>query len=284
MEITFFNGEFIPKAEVKISPDDRGFLFSDGIYEVVRWYEGIFFDMNSHIYRLKRSLGEVRINWNAVDSFASVANELIKQNHLDNQPAMIYLQVTRGAAKRSHYFPSPEVTPTVYSFAWGFTPDTESKKTGIKVMLKEDIRWSRCDIKSVSLLANTMSYQEACQYGLKECIFIRNGLITEGSHSNIFFVIDGILYTHPENNHILSGITRKNVLRIAHEAGIIIREEAVPENRIRFIREAFITNTSSEVTPVIDLGGNSLNDGVPGPLTMKIQEKFDAEIMAMKGL
>ena len=282
MEHTFFNGKFIPKDEVKISPDDRGFLFADGIYEVVRWYEGIFFDMNSHIQRLKRSLGELRINWTAVDDFPSIAMELLKLNNLTNQPAMIYLQVTRGAARRTHYFPSPEVASTVYSYAWGFKPDTESKKTGIKVMLKEDIRWSRCDIKSVSLLANTMSYQEACQNGLKECIFIRNGVITEGSHSNIFFVIDGTLYTHPENNYILSGITRKNVLRIAHEAGINVREEAVPENRIRFIKEAFITNTSSEVTPVTDMGGNSLNDGMPGPVTMRIREKFDAEIRAMQ--
>lgn len=284
MELTFFNGKFIPKDEVKISPDDRGFLFADGIYEVVRWYEGIFFDMNSHLLRLKRSMGELRINWTGVDDFPSIAMELLKLNNLNNQPVMVYLQVTRGAARRSHYFPSPEVTPTVYSYAWGFQPDTESKKTGIKVMLKEDIRWSRCDIKSVSLLANTLSFQEAFQNGLKECIFIRNGLITEGSHSNIFFVIDGTLYTHPENNYILSGITRKNVLRIAHEAGIRIREEAVPENRIRFIKEAFITNTSAEVTPVTDMGGNSLNDGIPGPLTIRIQEKFDAEIRAMQGL
>ena len=284
MELTFFNGKFIPKDEVKISPDDRGFLFADGIYEVVRWYEGVFFDMNSHIQRLKRSLGELRINWNGVEDFPSIAKELLTLNNLNNQPAMIYLQVTRGAARRTHYFPSPEVASTVYSYAWGFQPDTESKKTGIKVMLKEDIRWSRCDIKSVSLLANTMSYQEACQNGLKECIFIRNGLVTEGSHSNIFFVIDGTLYTHPENNYILSGITRKNVLRIAHEAGINVREEAVPENRIRFIKEAFITNTSAEVTPVTDLGGNSLNDGMPGPVTLRIQEKFDAEIKAIHGL
>ena len=140
---------------------------------------------------------------------------------------MVYLQVTRGAARRTHSFPSPEVSPTVYAYAWGFVPDNQLKETGIKVMLKEDIRWSRCDIKSVALLANTLSFQEARENGLKECIFVRNGLITEGSHSNIFFVIDGTLFTHPESNHVLSGITRKNILRIAQESGIKIREEAV---------------------------------------------------------
>ncbi len=196
---------------------------------------------------------------------------------------MIYLQVTRGEAKRSHNFPSPEVLPTVYAYVWGFTPDITSRESGIKVMLKEDIRWSRCDIKSVALLANTISFQEACENGLKECIFVRNGLITEGSHSNIFFVIDKTLYTHPESNHILSGITRKNVLRLAQEAGINIREEAVQENRLRFVQEAFITNTSAEVTPVIELGGNTVGTGLPGEITRLIGEKFNADLLRLKG-
>lgn len=278
MNITYFNGNYIHKDEVKVSPDDRGFLFADGVYEVVRWYEGFFFDMDSHLSRLKRSLRELRIIWNDVELFPALSLELIKQNNLENEPAMIYLQVTRGVAKRSHNFPSPDVPPTVYAYAWGFVPDSLSKESGIKVMLKEDIRWSRCDIKSVALLANTLSFQEAYQVGLKECIFVRNGLITEGSHSNIFFVIDGMLCTHPETNHVLSGVTRKNILRIAHEAGLKIREEAVQENRIRFIKEAFISNTSAEVTPVTVLGGNTIGDGVPGPVTKLIQEKFDREV------
>jgi len=278
MQISYFNGKFLPKDDIKISPDDRGFLFADGVYEVVRWYDGFFFDMDSHLSRLKRSLRELRIHWAEVDTFPSFSNELIKQNNLENQPAMIYLQITRGVATRSHSFPSPEVPPTVYAYAWGFAPDSQSKASGIKVMLKEDIRWSRCDIKSVALLANTLSFQEASQIGLKECIFVRNGLITEGSHSNIFFVIDGMLCTHPENNHILSGVTRKNILRIADELGIKIREEAVQESRIRFIKEAFISNTSGEVIPVIDLGGNTIGDGVPGSVTKLIQEKFDREV------
>jgi D-alanine transaminase len=150
-------------------------------------------------------------------------------------------------------------------------------------MMKEDIRWSRCDIKSVALLPNTLSFQEANEKGLQECIFVRNGLITEGSHSNIFFVIDGILFTYPESNQILSGVTRKNVLRIAEESGIKIRKEALPEERLRFVQEAFITNTSAEVTPVTYIGGNTLNEGIPGPVTRLIVEKFDAEILALRG-
>jgi D-alanine transaminase len=282
METAYFNGKLLPKDEIRISPDDRGFLFADGIYEVVRWYEGSFYDMNSHCIRLKRSLRELRINWADADLFPSFANDLIKHNNLENQPAMVYLQVTRGAARRSHSFPSPEVLPTAFAYAWGFVPDNQSRETGIKVMLKEDIRWSRCDIKSVALLPNTLSFQEASENGLKECIFVRNGIITEGSHSNIFFVIDGALFTHPESNHVLSGITRKNILRIAQESGIKIREEAVHENRIRFIQEAFITNTSAEVTPVIELGGNTLGEGLRGPITRLISDKFDAETRALK--
>jgi D-alanine transaminase len=283
METTYFNGKFIPKEEVRISPDDRGFLFADGVYEVIRWYEGFFYDINSHLTRLKRSLRELRINWPEADSFPTIAGELLKLNKLEDQPAMVYLQVTRGPARRTHSFPSPEVAATSYAYSWGFNPDKASIETGIKVMLKEDIRWSRCDIKSVSLLANTISFQEACENGLKECIFVRNGYITEGSHSNIFFVSNGTLFTHPESNHILSGVTRKNVLRIAQESGINIREEGVQDNRIRFIQEAFITNTSAEVTPVIELGGNMLGDGVPGPITKMICSKFNDEIKTLKG-
>jgi D-alanine transaminase len=283
METAYFNGKLLPKDEIRLSPDDRGFLFADGIYEVVRWYEGFFYDMSSHVIRLKRSLRELRINWSEADSFPAFAGNLIKMNNLENQPAMVYLQVTRGAARRTHSFPSPEVPPTAYAYAWGFIPDRNSMETGIKVMLKEDIRWSRCDIKSVALLPNTLSFQEACENGLKECIFIRNGLITEGSHSNIFFVIDNTLFTHPESNHILSGITRKNILRIAQESGIKIREEALQENRIRLIQEAFISNTSAELTPVTELGGNTIGEGVPGPVTKSIRTKFDNEIKALKG-
>lgn len=283
MDIAYFNGKFVPKSEITLSPDDRGFLFADGIYEVVRWYEGFFYDMTSHVTRLKRSLRELRINWDGADLFPSFALDLIKLNKLENTPSMVYLQVTRGAARRTHSFPSPEVTPTVYANAWGFVPDSQSKESGVKVMLKEDIRWSRCDIKSVALLPNTLSFQEANENGMKECIFVENGMITEGACSNIFFVIDDTLFTHPESNQILSGITRKNILRIAHESGIKIREEAVQENRLRLIQEAFITNTSVEVTPVIDLGGNTIGEGVPGPITKLLCEKFDAEIKALKG-
>lgn len=281
MEIRYYNGKLMPAGDVRISPDDRGFLLADGVYEVIRWYGSFFYDFKSHLERLKRSLGELKISWSGVNDFSSIAGDLIKINQLEDKNAMIYLQVTRGASRRSHCFPVPAVPPTVYAYAWEFTPEEELKKTGIRVMLKEDIRWSRCDIKSIALLANTMSFDEAYQKGLRECVFIRNGKFTEGSHSNIFFVIDGALYTHPESNHILSGVTRRNVIRIANDSGIKVREEAVDEKNLRHIQEAFITNTSSEITPVTDLGGHMPGGGMPGPLTLRLQEKFNAEIKAL---
>lgn len=275
METVFFNGDYISKEDVKISPEDRGFLFGDGIYEVVRWYGKGFLDIEAHLSRLKRSLDETGIIWNDVINFPLIAEELIRKNSLQDKTSMVYIEITRGAAKRSHYFPVPAIKPTVYANAWEFNVDEESSTNGIRVMLKEDIRWSRCDIKSVALLANTMSFNEAYTTGYKECAFTRNGYITECSHSNICFVKNGILYTHPESNYILSGVTRKNVLSLAKSNGIRVIEEPVSSSDS--FDEIFITNTSSEITPVIELGGKLTGRGVPGDLTMFLQEKFRSE-------
>jgi D-alanine transaminase len=282
MEIAYINGNYLPKEEVKISPDDRGFLFADGIYEVIRWYEGFFYDMEGHIARMKRSLREIQVLWPEEDSFPVVARELIRINNLEKSSALIYLQVTRGSAKRTHSFPSPAVAPTVYATAKDFVPENTGKESGTGVMLKEDIRWSRCDIKSVALLPNTLSYQEALDKGFFECAFVRNGIITECSHSNIFFVINGILFTHPESVHILSGITRKNILRVARNAGIPVIEEAVAEKMLGKVQEIFFTNTSGEITPVTKVDNIVVGAGIPGPITRIIRERFNEEICSLK--
>jgi D-alanine transaminase len=282
MGIVYFNGQYMPKDEVKISPDDRGFLFAEGIYEVVRWYENFFFDMPGHLARLKRSLREIKILWPEEDSFPAIAGELISQNKIGKSTALIYLQVTRGAAERTHSFPSPSVNPTVYAFAKDFIPENSGKESGIGVMLKDDIRWERCDIKSIALLPNTMCFQEALEKGFFECAFVKNGIITECSHSNIFFVINGVLFTHPETNQVLSGITRKNIIRIARKAGIPVKEEAVRQEILNKVGEAFISNTSGEVTPVIAVNDLVIGDGKPGPLTRIIRESFNEEIYALK--
>lgn len=281
MEISYFNGRFLQSEEIKISPDDRGFLFAEGIYEVVRWYGGFFFDIESHLVRLKRSLGEIKISWDEAGSFPLIATGLIEKNNLENEEALVYIQVTRGAARRTHAFPSPPVSPTVYSFARRFNPG--KKEQAIGVMLADDIRWSRCDIKSVALLPNTMLFQEALEKGFSECAFVRNGNITECSHSNIFFVSGETLFTHPVSPFILAGITRKNILSIAAREGIPCNEEPIPATSIAKIDEAFISNTSGEITPVIRIDDIVIGKGVPGPVTIRLQEKFRLEISTFKG-
>lgn len=283
MTYAYFNGEFLPKDDVKISPDDRGFLFADGIYEVIRWYEGFFYDMESHMVRLKRSMREIRISWAEADSFPRIAAELIDRNDLNDRPSLIYLQVTRGAAKRTHVFPSPPVEPTVYAFAWGIRPAKEMLSSGVGVILSKDPRWNRCDIKSVSLLPNILHIQKASEAGSMECIFVKDGMMTECAHSNAFFVIAGILFTHPESDSILSGVTRKNIIRIAREAGISVIEIAVSASRLNDIGEAFITNTSFEIVPVISIDNKPVGDGKPGPITKILRERFDNEIAAHGG-
>jgi len=282
MEITYFNGKYIPGEDVCISPDDRGFLFAEGIYEVVRWYNGFFYDMDGHVERMKRSLREIKVRWSEEDSFPFIARELVRLNNFTDSQALVYLQVTRGAARRTHSFPSPEIEPTVYAFARSFVPENQGRESGIAIMLREDIRWSRCDIKSVALLPNTLSYQEALDSGFQECVFTRNGLITECTHSNIFFVINGILFTHPESQFILSGITRKGIIRIARKNGIPVKEEAVGEDILDNVQEVFITNTSGEVTPVIRINDRTIGNGVPGPVTRIIREKFLDQICSIK--
>jgi len=282
MEIAYFNGRYLPKENVNISPDDRGFLFAEGIYEVIRWYEGFFYDMDGHLARLKRGLKEILITWTEEDSFPVIARELVKLNKLEKSSALVYFQVTRGSAKRTHAFPAPPVIPTVYAFAREFVPENKGKESGVGVMLKEDIRWSRCDIKSVALLANTLCYQEALDKGFFECAFVRNGIITECSHSNIFFVTRGILFTHPESVYILPGITRKNIIRVARKAGIPVIEEPVSEKMLRDMQEAFITNTSGEITPVTTIDSMVVGEGIPGPVTRIIKERFNDEICSIK--
>lgn len=282
METAYFNGTFLPKDQIRIDPDDRGFLFADGVYEVVRWYEGFFFDMEGHMARLKRSMREIRLEWEEADTFPTTALELINRNNLSNIPTLVYLQVTRGAAKRAHAFPSPTIPPTIYAFARGFRPEKELISKGIHTILRSDNRWTRCDIKSVSLLPNILSFQEARESGALECIFIKEGNITECAHSNVFFVMDDMLVTHHECEKILSGISRKAILKLARENGIPVREEPLPAASLGKITEAFVTNASFEIAPVISIDGKPVGNGAPGPISKLLREKFDAAIRSLR--
>jgi D-alanine transaminase len=280
METVYLNGQNVPREQAVISPDDRGFLFGDSVYEVVRWYGGYFFDMEGHMNRMRRSLNATRILWQDVDSMPEIAEKLIHENNLGDGCSLVYIQVTRGAAPRNHAFPDPAVPPTVYISVRRQSMDTLLWERGIAIAPTPDPRWNRCDIKSTALLANILPYQDAHDNGFAEVCFIRNGFVTEGAHSNIFFVKGDTVFTHPESNSILSGITRKNVISIAAENGIKLVEEAVAGDMIPYVNEAFITNTSGEVIPVIRIGDQTIGNGTPGDITKKLQRLFREKVMA----
>ena len=281
MDTVYLNGQFIKSDQARISPDDRGFLLGDSIYEVVRWYGGYFLDLEGHAARLRRSLKETRIEWEENGLFGELSTELIHRNGLGGECAIVYFQVTRGAAPRTHAFPSPPVKPTVYGFARRQSIDTLSCERGVAIWLVADPRWARCDIKSTALLANILPYQEAHDRGFAEVCFVRNGFVTEGAHSNIFFVRDGALYTHPESNEILSGITRKIIIGIAAEHGIPVVEEAVASDMIPYMHEAFICNTTGEVVPVLKISDQVIGEGSPGTVTRRVLGLFRDKVQSL---
>lgn len=280
METVYLNGQYVPREQAVISPDDRGFLFGDSVYEVVRWYGGYFFDMEGHMNRLRRSLNETRILWKDVENLPEIAEKLIHENNLGDGCSLVYMQVTRGVSPRNHAFPDPPVPPTVYISVRGQSMDTLVWERGIAIAPTPDPRWNRCDIKSTALLANILPYQEAHDNGFAEVCFIRDGVVTEGAHSNIFFVRSDTVFTHPESNRILSGITRKNVISLAAENGIKLVEEAVAADMIPYMNEAFITNTSGEIIPVIRIGAQTIGNGTPGDITKKLQRLFREKVIA----
>ncbi len=281
-EVVFLNGSFRDKSEALISPEDRGFNFADGVYEVVKFYNGKAFRMKDHIERLERSLSEVRIHYLETASLSAMMDELLSRNGLSDADAGVYLQITRGASRRVHHFP-PDLQPTVYSFAFPFPSFSGALDKGIRVTTAEDIRWLRCDIKSVALLPNTMLYQQAVENGAGECILVRDGLVTEATHSSVFVVKHGILYTHPASNLILPGITRKVVLELCIVNGISFAERAVTEAELYEADEIFIAGTGSEITPVVQVNDRLVCTGVPGRVTRWLQGLFFDNVRLVTG-
>jgi len=270
----FFNGSFMAKEEVRISPDDRGFLFADGVYEVIRSYGGKLFKAQSHLKRLKRSLAEIRMDTACVDDLERVALDLIERNGLKKGDAVVYIQVTRGAAPRGHAFPDGTTPPTLYVKAYPFVPPVEKLTRGIKAALVPDSRWARCDIKSVALLPNVLAFRQAEERGADEAIFVRNGVVTEGSHTSVCALFDGRLQTHPSSNRILSSVTRGVVLGLCRANGIPVDESPIPEKELLAADEIMILGTTPEIMPVVDVDGARIGDGTPGPVTRELQEKF----------
>ncbi|MCK4539362.1 MAG: D-amino-acid transaminase [Candidatus Krumholzibacteria bacterium] len=273
-EIVFLNGSYIKKEEAAISPDDRGFLFADGVYEVVRVYNGNLFQIEDHVERLAASLEGLKIGGIDPNSLVNISGRLVFENRLQGKDALIYIQITRGVAPRTHAFPSTPVSPTIYAKVWPQDPPREQIKKGIKTILVPDARWDRCNIKTVFLLPNVLARQKAEEVGAGEALFVRDGMITEGSASNFAAVFGGTLVTHPDGGHILSGITKKAVIAHCRETGMDVEERPVMKGELTYAEEAMVMSTTREIMPVTSIDGESIGTGAPGPVTRRIQKAF----------
>jgi D-alanine transaminase len=270
----YLNNAIIPLAYSHLSPFDRGFLFADGVYESIRTYNRKLFRYEDHLERLKRSLKETMIDFDRLNSIENIIYKLIKKNNIEKE-SLVYLQITRGSAQqRTHSFPMEKTTPTLFISVKEFKEDIEEQSKGVKVILQEDVRWLRCDIKSTSLLPVVLASQKASEEGATEAILIRDGMITEGTHTNFFAVKDETVFTAPKSRLILDGITRKVVLEFCEKFKIDFKEEFIDKDDLKNFTEFFITSTTKEITPVTMIDYWQINNGEPGKITMSLQSVF----------
>lgn len=270
MTVAYLDGEYRQLEDIRISPLDRGFLFGDGVYEVIPVYAGRLFRADAHLERLERSLAAIRIadplgraGWNAL------LEGIVERNGGGYQA--VYLQVTRGAAPRDHAFPEG-VAPTV--FAMTRIVDSDPPMSALHAVTRPDIRWSRCDIKSVALLPNVLTRQEARDSSAAEAIMIRDGLVTEGTATNVFVVAGDILRTPPKSQHILGGITRDLVIELACAVEMDCREAPVTQAELGAAGEIWVSSSTKEVAPVVRLDGAPVGEGVPGPVWQRMHGLF----------
>lgn len=269
-DTVYLNGQYLPLSEAKISVMDRGFLFGDGVYEVIPAYSGKLFRLEDHLVRLDNSLKSIRIpNPHGREQWRNILTPLLKPD-LDQS---LYLQITRGVApKRDHAFPE-NVQPTVFAMVSGINPYADHKN-GVKAVSMEDSRWKLCDTKAITLLANVLLRQAAVDQGSAEALLFKDGYLTEGAASNAFAVINGILLTPPKSPAILSGITRDVILEIAHKNNIPAKEQNIAKADINSASEIWVTSSTREIIPIVDLDGEKIGDGKPGPLWKTFYQLF----------
>lgn len=275
-----WNGEKrVHRREALIDPEDRGYTFGDGVYEVFRIYNGTCFEAEAHWERLARSLKELRINLGmSVSELARGIETFLREEDIND--GMLYLQVTRGTAPRAHPFPGADTPPVITAFTKPLTRPSDALEHGAAAVIHPDIRWLRCDIKSLNLLPNVLAKQAASEAGAQEAILHRDGTVTEGSASNAAIVSGGVLWTHPANHLILHGVTRAVTLKLAREIGIPVREEPFTLDMLHNADEAFMMGTTVEVMPIVRIDGKPVANGVPGPVTRRLQKAFEAYIEA----
>ena len=279
MNTVYINGEFCPEDQACVPVLDRGFIFGDGVYEVIPAYNGKLFRLQQHLKRLQSNLDAIRIqNPLSFGQWEDILCELIDRNrrNSDSNHYSVYLQVTRGVAKRDHALPD-NIKPTIVAMANPLQPPSrEDLITGVKAVTAEDFRWKNCQIKSTSLLANVLLRQMAIDKGAMESILIRDEFATEGAASNIFIVESGHIITPPKSQYLLPGITRDLVLELAADNDIPHEESSISRKRLQEADEIWMTSSTKEILPVTQLDNRPVGKGVPGPIWEKMLDLFQA--------
>lgn len=274
-ETVYLNGLYLPIGEAKISPMDRGFLFGDGVYEVIPVYSKRAFRIDEHLTRLQHSLAGIKLaNPHTLDEWRTIVAHLIDAAPWDDQG--VYLQVTRGAdVKRDHSFPNPAVTPTVFAMTAPLvTPPAAVRERGVAAISAEDNRWLRCNLKTTSLLANVLLRQQAVDADCAETILLRDGLLTEGSTTNVLIVKDGQLIAPPKSHLILPGVTYDVTLELAAQHALPHAVRPVTEAELRAADEVWITSSTKEVLAVTSLDGAPVGSGIPGPISRQMWQWY----------
>lgn len=265
----YLNGEYLPLEQGRVSVEDRGFQFGDGVYEVIRVYRGKPFRLAKHLARLEQSVKGIEL---PLPEPPAKIEEICRRLTQGLEEAQIYLQVTRGAAPRMHAFP-PDVRPTFVAYARAVQRPPDDRVTTLKSVT--DDRWGRCHLKTICLLANILGKQQASKAGCDEGLFVRDdGTVTEGTSSNAFFLRGGALFTHPADHRILNGVTREAVLEISRQQGVRVRHQAVTLAEAMAAEEAFVTGTLTEITPAVAIDGKPVGTGKPGPVTIKLRAAY----------
>jgi D-alanine transaminase len=272
--IVYLNGHFLPREEAKISPEDRGFLFADAIYEVVRYGAGRPYRLTEHLARMRDGLTALSIAAEP-SFFPEVAGRLVEENGLGREDVLVYVQVSRGAAPRYHAFPPEGTAPTVFGFAR--KTDPPPPPGGGRAILFPDERWGRCDIKTVMLLPNVLASQKARESNAIEAILVRDGIAWEGTKANLFAVSNGVVRTAPRGPRILSGITRGAALEAAAGLGFPIEERPLLVDELFSADEVFLASTTLWTYSLVEIDGRSVGDGQPGAVATRIRDVLRAE-------
>src|SRR3954464_10714975 len=270
--IVYLNGKFTPLENAKISVLDRGFIFGDAVYEVWRGVRGELFEADRHLSRLASGLKDIQIaapKESKRDGLVAISERLMRENGLKGESSL-FLEISRGAAPRTHQYPNPAVPPTVFIMASAFQPPEDLRARGGAVICIDDNRWNRCNVKTTQLLPNVMAKQEAFEHEALDAIFVRDGMITETSHANVCAVVNGTVWTHPIDGSVLPGVTRDVVLELAKKKGVPVREEAMTVDAFRKAEEVFLVGTLSDVMPIVKVDGKQVGAGKPGPVSLKL--------------